>query len=1085
MHLNPRQQEVVDNIDGPMLVVAGPGTGKTQVLSNRIANILESTDTLPQNILCLTFTENGAVNMRQRLNSIIGKSSYDVPIFTYHAFGSEVIKSNAQYFQDLRLEKPIDDIKSYKIIENILSKMSYSRNLKYYSGNIKDILSTISDLKKALITADKLEQIAEENISAIHAVNPLILECLGEINRLPGTYKGAHPIFNKLLESLKPTVRDYRIVEYAVMELSASLEEAEQLNKSTPLTKWKNRWLTKDADNNFVFTDLRVNCLNIEIAELMKLYQAHLDSNGYYDFDDMILRAIKAINNNDDLRFNLQEKYQYIMLDEFQDTNASQFELVSLITDSPVNEGRPNIMAVGDDDQAIFAFQGAQSSNMSNFIDSFRDTKVVALTENYRSYGDILEFSANIGSQITDRFPGIDKLLKSANSGSASIERVDSGSEAEEFSWVSSKISDLIELGVNEQDVTILAPQHKYLERLVPFLERHNISVAYEKREDILQTPVNIHINMASQLLVALVDKKAATIDELMPKVLSHPSFGIEITEIWKVNWSYKKQEITWLEAALNNDQLAGWVKFFLELSSQVHLMPLEQILDILIGSDSFNDNNSPLKDWLKSQSDIAFYEILQHLSVVRKKIRSQQESSDDMLTIKDFVELHNDYASTQTNLINSHAIKQSDNSVTLQTVFKAKGLEYGHVFIINTHDNVWGSKARGNFNKISLPLNLQHIRKSSTNDDELLRLFFVAITRAKEGLYLSSHIQDDLGKSSPRLKFLNEVEQSDKTILATSIPGPFQKVVNHKTVISEISENIETSWRAHHLQLKASMKSLLTDKLEQYQMSPTHLNSFIDLQYSGPGEFFLKSILQFPQGPMPDGEFGNAIHETLQYYQEKLHEKGQHLNDKETEEYFEFILDRKYITQDQKPLYAERGKTALRSYLKANKEAFSIGDVAEARFKYEGVILDLKDSKVRPPHLNGNIDKLEIDKKSKSIIVVDYKTGKSYSKWTKDIKLHKYKQQLYFYKLLVEGSSTYKDYSVKEGRIDFVEPDRKTGQVNSLILDFDNAEQIKIQNLISAVWQLTLSLNFPEVTSSNNLQRILDFEDSLIASYS
>src|SRR5665647_1201749 len=165
--LNAAQKEAVDTIDGPLLVIAGPGTGKTQLLSARVANILEKTDSLPQNILCLTFTENGALNMRERLTRFIGQAAYDVTISTYHAFGADILRRFPQYFTEYRLENPVDELGKHQIVSGIVETMSYANPLKQTQHHLGDLIATISEVKRALLTSENLRAIAAENISLI------------------------------------------------------------------------------------------------------------------------------------------------------------------------------------------------------------------------------------------------------------------------------------------------------------------------------------------------------------------------------------------------------------------------------------------------------------------------------------------------------------------------------------------------------------------------------------------------------------------------------------------------------------------------------------------------------------------------------------------------------------------------------------------------------------------------------------------------------------------------------------------------------------------------------------------------------
>src|SRR5690606_37749273 len=160
--LNPAQKKAVDSIDGPLLVIAGPGTGKTQLLSARVANILQKTDTLPENILCLTFTESGASNMQERLRQFIGQAAYDVNISTYHAFGRDILSRATDYIDD-RLDTPIDSLRQHQVIESIVKRLDWRDPLKQTQYHLKDLIATISEIKRALLTPEQIRAIANEN----------------------------------------------------------------------------------------------------------------------------------------------------------------------------------------------------------------------------------------------------------------------------------------------------------------------------------------------------------------------------------------------------------------------------------------------------------------------------------------------------------------------------------------------------------------------------------------------------------------------------------------------------------------------------------------------------------------------------------------------------------------------------------------------------------------------------------------------------------------------------------------------------------------------------------------------------------
>ena len=164
MKLNQAQQSAVEYLDGPLLVLAGPGTGKTQLLSSRVEYILKNTDTNPENILCITFTENGAMNMRERLTSIIGQAARKINIHTYHAFGSDILSAYKNYAEtfDRILDSPIDTVAQYKIINEILEDLPARDILK--TANVNDVCDTIKSAKDSRLTADDLATIASVNL---------------------------------------------------------------------------------------------------------------------------------------------------------------------------------------------------------------------------------------------------------------------------------------------------------------------------------------------------------------------------------------------------------------------------------------------------------------------------------------------------------------------------------------------------------------------------------------------------------------------------------------------------------------------------------------------------------------------------------------------------------------------------------------------------------------------------------------------------------------------------------------------------------------------------------------------------------
>ncbi|HSW80412.1 MAG TPA: ATP-dependent DNA helicase [Candidatus Saccharimonadales bacterium] len=1102
--LNPEQKRAVDLIDGPVMVVAGPGTGKTQLLTARVANILRSTDTLPQNILCLTFTESGAENMRERLTSYIGQAAYDVNMGTYHAFGSDLIRRFPEYFSETRLQNPIDELSKRQVLIHIVDRLSYHNPLKQTRHHIGDLISTISEVKRALLAVEDLQGIAAENAKFIQDANLQISKLFDGFVKMPSKLDKAIPYFISLLQILQKNIPENPInprfgslARIAADELTTAIDEAENAGKTNPLTKWKNTWLAKDADNRFIFAGELENRRISALADVLERYQNALATAGLYDYDDMIIRAINALEKYDDLRFTLQEQYQYVLLDEFQDTNAAQLKLVQLLTDNPVNEGRPNVLAVGDDDQAIYAFQGAQYSNMLDFYKMFRDVKVINLTENYRSRSEILLTAQNISKQINNRlqvhFPGMSKKLVQSNSDlpGVKISRNEFLSDIGQHDFIAQQVASLIKQGTKPSEIAVLAPKHKFLETLVPYLNNLKVPVRYEKRENILDTPVVQQLITMSRLVLALRARDEALANALWPIVLSYDFWNVPTSTIWQLSWQVsdgKEHKLSWSKLLLNSesDKCRIPALLFLALADKADNETCEAILDYLIGSEEINpreaDNKkirSPLRAYYtnpKAQTDNAelFYETLSHLMVLRAKLRDYQATQESALRLADLMIFIEMYEEADERMQSTNPYNQHTDAVQLMTVFKAKGLEFEHVFIVACQDEVWGGSARGNNNKLTLPANLAPIRHAGATDDERLRILFVALTRAKFGLYLTSYTNSFNGNATKRLKYLDEIEQADGNFDVNVLPDKYKRVISDSGE-PPVIELLQIDWRHRHASTEVipKLQSLLQARLKHYQLSPTHLNTFTDMEYGGPQSFFFDVLLKFPHATSPSIQFGNAIHETLEWYQHQIDAQAQP-GIQTAVKYFASRVESKKLTREQLALEIERGEKALTGYLGKKAGMFKPGDRAEFNFKREG-------SFVGKVHLSGKIDRMEIDRSAKTITVIDYKTGKSYAKWESNGRLHKYRQQLYCYKLLIENSHTFNGYVVTGGRLEFIEPDAD-GRINALDLVFKEVEMQRTNELLKVMWQHVHKLDFPDIQAyPTTLTGTRQFEQDLL----
>jgi DNA helicase-2/ATP-dependent DNA helicase PcrA len=1097
--LNSAQRQAVDTIEGPLLVIAGPGTGKTQLLSARVANILDKTDVLPNNILCLTFTESGAENMRERLTRFIGRDAYDVNVATYHGFGSDIINRHRRYFENQNLEQPVDNLTSHQILSAIVESLRYDDALRQTRHHIRDLRTTISEMKKALLTPTELRTLADETSRFYEAVNPRIINIFKDVARLPSKLDQSLALFEAVrnaLEnevSLKPVNPRFGSLAWVLVdELDRAIDEANALGKPKPLTAWKNDYLEKNSDNVLIIAGELANRRLASLAQVLDRYDSKLNSRGLYDFDDMILKTIEALQSNDDLRFNLQEQYQYILLDEYQDTNAAQAKIVELLTDSPVNEGRPNVMAVGDDDQAIYAFQGAQYSNMTDFFSRYRATALINLTENYRSNAPILQAAESVAQQIESRlthtFTELNKALQPrANNGPTRIEHRDFRSPQAEYQFIAESIAAEIGDGTAADSIAVLAPRHGILEALVPYLNALGIPVSYEKRENILDAPVVRNVLKMAELVVAL--GKGEPDAHLWPAVLSAEHWDLPIDLIWKLSWSINdswrlKEPLRWTEAMLTHEdeRLRTIATFFLALGLRSSADTSERMLDELIGTlpvecGDGQSVTSPLRDHYIKRGDGELYDMISNLIVLRTTLRDYQNTVERALTIEDMLDLVRGYEAAGETLLNTSPYAQSTEAVKLMTVFKAKGLEFSTVYLPSLIERLWNSS--GDSNRLTLPKNLAPTRYKAGGEDENLRVFFVALTRARSRMTLTSHSNNYGAKATTPLKFLLQTEENEGKV-DKILPADCQSVIadDHE---APLLQTLQTDWHAKHMAYgDTELAGLLYDRLQSFQLSPTALNKFLDLEYGGPQDFYFSSLLHFPSEPGIGGQFGNAIHETMEWVTNQVNDSGQLPTLERILDHFRARLTSKKLGAQDHDLLLLRGEGALNAYFAERSAIFKPGDRSEISFRNENVFEGDAEKIV---HMGGTIDRMEIDEASKTIVVVDYKTGTPHASWIKsDARLHKYRQQLYCYKLLIEGSRSFKGYTVTVGRLEFVEPD-SYGRVHALDLTFDAPEIERTRVLLRTVWEHVKSLDFPDVSAyGNDAAAICRFEDDLIA---
>jgi DNA helicase-2/ATP-dependent DNA helicase PcrA len=1093
-NLNAAQKQAVEQIDGPVLVVAGPGTGKTQLLGVRVGEILRrDAGLLPSNILCLTFTDAAAANLRERLIAKIGlgQDAYRVAIHTFNSFGSWIMSSYPEFFFDFREATTADELTTYNILEELLRRLPGDASLATRGADgtffaQRRVRLFISDSKRAGLAPDDIREVLKANEATFKTLAPIFNEfwppkmvgaeaaeaaaqCLTKVESAAKTLAAPlpanlTPLANILLDELRAAAR-------ASNDLSGAA-------KTKPFTAWKNRWLEFNDHKELVFKAEAKQPQLQAAVELYEKYQQKLHDEGLVDFDDQIMTVLKALETHESLRLNLQERFQYIMIDEYQDTNRAQLRMAQLLTDASVHEGRPNILVVGDDDQAIYRFQGADMSNIGAFTATYREPKVITLTENYRSNKEILNAARHINTQIAlslEKQMGVSKELGvNVASNGLGAELHEFGREGEHYAWIAREVKKLIEAN---EEVAVLARERSQLDALVPYLKTLGVPMDYERRENVLEQPHVVALITLARLVFALGEDELDLANALLPEVLSHSMWNIAPADLWKVSREAKSDGQLWFDVIFeqNDTPTRKVADFLLELSGQAKALPLEQLLDKLIGvEDETATFVSPFKQFyfgqeLLDERPAMYLTFLSHLACLRRNVRAYQQSTKNVLHLNDFITFIDAWQHAGLTMLDSAAHREDGHAVRLMTAHKSKGQEFANVFVISLEDNSW-DKSSGT-SRFTYPANLKEIKPSDNDADDALRLLFVTMTRAKQSLHLC-YFKENEGSRS---------EQPFAPLLALNLEADTPEIVRDAVALAA---EYEAKWTARHLSVDGATKhDLLAPLLETYALSATHLTSFLDVTRGGPSFFLTQQLLGFPQATAPSACFGTAVHRTLRRAHELI-ANGQTPTSEQLIGHFAAELSRMPLDAHDRAQFLHRGEEALKVFFAHELASFNPSQKAEVDFKHEGVMLG-------EAKLKGVLDRMDLDETEKRVDIADYKTGHAYGKWElppsskefERIKLHHYRQQLMFYDVLVAGASDWGKHGwhVGQSALKFVEPDTY-GAIRTLTLNADDEERAQFAQLVQAVWRKIMALDFPDVSPYEpTLAGVRKFEDDLI----
>lgn len=990
-NLNEQQKLAVDTIEGPVMVIAGPGTGKTQILSARIGKILLDTDTQAENILCLTYTDAGAVAMRKRLLGFIGPDAYKVNIYTFHAFCNDIIQENLSLFEKTVLD-PISDLEKIDLFKQLIDGFPKNHPLKRYRG---DVYFEINNLQQ-LFSAMKREGWTPAFI------NRKIDEYLNELpTRDEFIYQRAYKQFKK------GDLKENKIEE--------AREKMEKL---------------RAAVNEF------------------DRFQKLMRSRNRYDFDDMINWVIRAFEENKTLLARYQEQFLYILVDEYQDTSGTQNRLVELLISY---WEQPNVFVVGDDDQSIYRFQGANVENMEAFAQKYEeDLLAVVLQENYRSTQPILDISKTLidrnEERLVKKIKGLTKNLSAANSALSQLTHkpviTEYETQRQEMIHLTLAVEKLLAQKVEPGLISIIYKENKYGEELAQYFAQRNIPVYSKRNLNILEIPLAKKIILLLEYLAAEHDIPDGG-DEMLFEILHFDWFGIAPIEIAKLTSAVADRKFGQNKTSLRKllyekvnaparDLFSGAAPAGMKAASDAIeklLTDASNVTLVNLVENCIRDAGllnqimlSPDKHW-HLQVLTGLFDFIKEEARRNPNLTLEQLVNIFMLMEKEGLSLP---------LVQ---VSGSEKGVNLLTAHGSKGLEFEHVFLVGCNASSWEKKRKpgGGY---SFPDTMFTSQPKQTDEEELRRLFYVALTRAKQHLHISySRFKND-GKELEPSMFIAEIQ--DTHVL------PVEKVILDKEVLSEFAMIQFTSVQVPEIEKNEA--EFISQLLDKFVMNVTALNNYLKC----PLQFYFQNLVRVPSGKSEATEFGSAVHHALH----KLFEKMQQTEQFPGKE--EFILDfnwymnrnRESFTKEQFARRMEYGQEVLGNYYDQYHKSWN---------KVVAVERTIRNIVVEGVPLKGKLDKLEFN--GKEVNVVDYKTGdidkakdKLKPPHEEDPNGGDYWRQAVFYKILVDHYEQ-KSWKAVSTEFDFIEPDKKKQyRKEKIVISPEDITTVTQQ--IKTVWQ-------------------------------
>lgn len=967
--LNEKQKTAVDTIEGPVMTIAGPGTGKTQLLAVRIGNILLKTDVSAHNILCLTYTDAGAIAMRQRLSSFIGPDAFNVNIHTFHAFCNGVIKENMQYFGDFRDLQLVSDIEEIEILRAVIDKFGDDHQLKRLKGDIYFEVKRLKNLF-AMMKQEKW------NASAIL-----------------DAYE------NYKTHLMDPTIPNSDYV-YSV------------------------KYFDKKTNTQYQKGDLKISKINLELKRFDSVLAACRELDSYneemakrdrYDYQDMILWVIKKFKENDDLLGKYQERFQYILVDEYQDTNGAQNELLFLLSDY---WDQPNLFIVGDDDQSIFRFQGANMNSIIDFKDKYQPSEVV-LTNNYRSSQNILDKAKvlieNNQDRLVNRYSYLTKELTecrtSKNQSAPRPQVIAYQNITQEEVGIISKINELHLAGVPYNHIAILYTKHKMVENLVRYFSQIKVPVNVKKRVNVLEEIDVMRLTKLLRFLHAEFTKPHSS-EDLLFEILHYENFGLSAIDIASISILCRQKSdnnnepyLKWREVISDKDQLtkAGVkdIEALLATSallenwiSSIPNVTIQTLIEKILTDGHILDNvlKSTDKSW-RLQLINTFFDFVKNEATKVKSLSLKQ-----VIQLLDIMEENTIELAVNRIISNQHGIH-------FMTAHGSKGLEFEYVFVIRANSSEWEKKS-GNNNSYSLPPTLSKSTDGGEIEDPR-RLMYVAMTRAKDYLYISFPQTDDNEKKLEASRFVAELLTEEDKIVEINVAE--EDIISYKSELMRYQLG----------EAKLIDKELIDRMLENFKISATSLNKYLKCKLT----FYFETILRVPLGRSATMGFGNAIHYSLEQFFRDIEQSVPRSMGSITKltTFFGKGMDmyRSHFTSQEFENYTKHGINILTDYY--NK--YSLEWLTPRKFEVE---YSIPSTEYMGVPISGKLDRINIFDDHMS--VTDYKTGQYKAPKLKgpagDGDLGgDYWRQIVFYRLLLDGDKRH-NWTMKKGIMDFIEKD-------------------------------------------------------------